>query len=43
MFGGGGAEYISGMATRIASEAASEKLRTDVIDMTVDAKQRLSD
>jgi hypothetical protein len=31
----------NGMPSEIANEAASEKLRTVVIDITVDARQRL--
>jgi len=37
-----GVEMERGIPRRIASAAAREKLRTDVMDMTVDARQRLN-
>lgn len=37
-----GEEIESGIPRRIARAAAREKLRTDVMDMTVDARQRLN-
>lgn len=38
-----GPENDKGIPRRTARTAAREKLRTDVADMTVDAKQRLND
>lgn len=38
-----GPENDRGMPRRTARTAAREKLRTDVADMTADAKQRLND
>lgn len=38
-----GEEIESGIPSRMASAAAREKLRTEVMDMTVDARQRLND
>ena len=38
-----GLENDKGIPRRTARTAAREKLRTDVADMTVDAKQRLND
>lgn len=40
---GVGEEKVRGSPRRTASVAASEKLRTDVIDITVDARQRFKD
>jgi hypothetical protein len=37
-----GEEIESGIPRRIARAAAREKLSTDVMDMTVDARQRLN-
>ena len=38
-----GDESESGRPSKTASKAASEKFSTEIIDVTVEAKQRLSD
>jgi len=43
LLAGGGDEYIRGTARTMERMAASEKFRTEVMDITVDARQRFRD